>query len=46
MAFPFLPFSETNNFSTVKLNTKIVRYLQIFNTQNWVLFELSASGLF
>jgi len=34
-----LPFKETNNIS-------IALYLQIFKTQNYILYKISASGLF
>ena len=41
-----LPFRERNNFIRLSLKHIIVLYLQIFNTQNYIFFKISASGLF
>ena len=45
--------ANTENYGKITLNTNphsdphiIVLYLQIFNTQNYILFKISASALF
>ena len=41
-----LQFREMNNFIRLSQKHIIVLYLEIFNTQNYLLFKISASGLF
>ena len=41
-----LPFSERKYCVRFNLNHIIVLYLQMFNTQNYILFKIPPSGLF
>ena len=41
-----LPFRKRKNFIRFSYKHVIVLYLQIYGTQNYILFQISASGLF
>jgi hypothetical protein len=41
-----LPFTERKNFILFSQKHIIVLYLQTFNTKNFILFKISALGLF